>query len=159
MIATWSLHDRPREQCMIATWSVHDQPRDQCRSRHVISVCPAKWSVHDSHVISAWSAMWSVHDQSRDKCMVSHMISAWSSTWSVHVAWHHLPYKWHGTLGSLFSLEFFCFDIGNNDHKSYIKLQAIMAWQSLLIHPWFKPSMEFCSLHSNHFVVKIQGSL
>ena len=25
MIATWSLHDRPREQCMIATWSVHDQ--------------------------------------------------------------------------------------------------------------------------------------
>ena len=30
MIATWSLHDRPREQCMIATWSVHVQPRDQC---------------------------------------------------------------------------------------------------------------------------------
>ena len=37
MIATWSLHDRPREQCMIATWSVHDRTRDHCMISHVIS--------------------------------------------------------------------------------------------------------------------------
>ena len=46
----------------IATWSVHDQSRDQCMI---------------SHVISAWSATWSVHDQLRDQCMISHVTSTW----------------------------------------------------------------------------------
>ena len=49
MIATWSVHDRPREQCMIATWSVHDHTRDHCMISHVISA----WS-QTEHVSEGW---------------------------------------------------------------------------------------------------------
>ena len=83
---------------MIATWSVHDQSRDQCMISHVIIA----WQARDHCMIAKWSVSaqshdkrlsvndhclintWSVHDHSHDHCMISHGISAWSATWSVN---------------------------------------------------------------------------
>ena len=84
MVATWSVHDQTRDQCMIShvisvwssTWSVHDQARDQCMISYVISAWSLTWPVYGSYVIIAWTAAWAVHD--------SHVISAWSVTWSVY---------------------------------------------------------------------------
>ena len=47
-------YDQTSDQWMSATWSVHDKQRDQCMISHVISVWSDKWSVNVSHLISAW---------------------------------------------------------------------------------------------------------